>query len=366
MLALPEAFPLQVKATLLFLPDDILDHILYSCDAQTVDNLSKLSSRFRKLTSNPRLWCYLIVIAKDYDDFTFCYKFNPDVISYHKNCLRPVLGTKFNLTTNRIDNIETLFTIWEVLRVTPNYQDFLTYANDNKLIKELSSLFEWSLNAPELYRTFSSSLLGFYRVLVSAFNWKETCRRVFGGNSSLFCENKPPIFSAFCHQCRCRNDPASLLGSAVNKTGSHQFRPFDALEKEFFFTWNGRDYYRELKRNYIIYCNDEEVYCVGILEQQGVRRLSSYEVEEIKHKKIKWDKNDYIINLINVMQKKQLDVEEYQIIDGVQLYKAKLFEFIIKQDGDNLLCLGRLHNDCNIELTENERTIADKIGLVCI
>lgn len=353
---------------MLDLPDDILNHILYSCDAQTIVNLAKLSNRIRKLSDNPRLWCYLISISKDYDDFSFCYKFNPDVISYHKHYLRAGPQDKVKLTIDFIDNVEVLYYIWNVVNIMPNYQDFLAHAKENEVINELSSLFLWSLNAPELYQTFTSSLSGFYRVLTSAFNWEETCRYVPDKRNPLFtCENKTPIFSMFCHSCRLKSSPSHLLEFAINKSGPHQFKLFDAVKKEFFFDWNGRDYYRELKSNYIISRNNEEVYCIGVIEEQGVRKLFSYEVNELKSKNIKCDKNDYILKLINVIQRKQLDVEEYQIVDGIQLYKAKLFDFIIKLDDDNnLLCLGRSQNDCNISLTEEERTIANKIGLVCI
>lgn len=109
------------------------------------------------MASNPRLWCYLICISNDYDDFTFCYKIDPDVIFFHREC--------YNEETSRTTfphyqvlipkHIDVLLTIWNIVKNVPDYNNLIEYTEAIypdmlDIMISLESCLKWSMNVKEL------------------------------------------------------------------------------------------------------------------------------------------------------------------------------------------------------------------------
>lgn len=345
---------------MLSLPNDILNHILYSCNAQTIVNLTKLSNKIRKLADNPRLWCHLIFIGKDYDDFTFCYKFDLDVISFHRECYnkRNILTTHSNYLFLIPKHIDVLVAIWNIVKNVPSHNNLLEYTKSTypdmfDIIKAIISCLNWSMNVKGLYETFSSSLLGFFRVMISLFNWKETCRFIFAYG---VCKAKTPIGSIFCDSCRSAFKPNKLMKNIVNVTGSYIAKRIEDLNKTYLIDYQGLHYY--CYNNFVIMSRGD-IHCIGKLIDYQVVPLSDDETKLIDRLGFIYRyKNDINVELEKI---RSVKIENFKMIDGVQIYKELTYDFIIKKEEKKIICLGRLFHNKILFLSVSEQDLCQKL-----
>lgn len=249
---------------MLALPDDILLHVLQCADEKVILNLTKISARIDKLVDNPKFWCSLLSQRTKYNEFTFCYVYNNQEIVYHKShiCKYDVGRRLLPTLSDCSRDINTLQKLWDIVQNSPTFDHFFDFNHrvlaDEKvtlLFIRLRDCIHWSLHEHNLYKTFSSSVFGFYKVLLSAFNWRESCR--YRGTKN--CKNDTPIFSPFCVSCRTEIKVYQLL----------YLHPFDRLKKERYARHENIVFYKT-SDNFIIFLGEDIIYCVGKLQNNEI------------------------------------------------------------------------------------------------
>lgn len=366
---------------MLGLPDDVVEQILYYSKEETIINLSTISKQIRKIIDDPRFWCQRLIVEKKYDDFTFCYQYNNDEIVYHRSCIdRSSIGiNQIPSLAGLSYDVNTIYDLWNVIKYYLNYDQFVYYIKnltDGKskiyhLAKNLLLCFDWSPHKINLYRTFSGSILGFYKVLLSAFNWNESCRYVntkpvwFDQIPDKICGNDTYIFSPFCKEC-LRGIPINkLLENSINKTGPYHLSPFDKIKKREYIFKNGKRFYCDINDNYIIHLENNFIYCIGKLEGHNINAIKQsdilpaiYTIDTRIYDFVNY--NNVEVDLINI----NFDVMEYLKIDGTQTYIDKTYNFIVITEEGTIICLGKLQNKVICQLDQNDKIIAEHIGLL--
>lgn len=236
-------------------PDEIIGYILLFCHEEYIMILSKLSTRIKKLVDD-KFWCHLLTERKSYDDYTYCYHYNNDEVHCDKSYL---INNKRQTTPDKITaNYDTLLETWNIVKTIPSYQDFEKSCKnittlDNEVTKLLSDLllcFQSSHHKINLYKKFSS-IFGFYQIMLSALNWRETCR--YKPEYLTPCTRRTAIFAPFCYHCLVFNDKMRLVINMINVSGPYYYNLFDSLDKTFLISYNNIDYYIENTTKAIIF-----------------------------------------------------------------------------------------------------------------
>lgn len=311
------------------LPPDILKLILYKLNYQSIINLCKIHENFAKLLKDPMTWCEFLVQHKDYDDNSFCYKYNNKIICYDKKCIH--VNNAYQLNNDLKGGYfccptKTFFDLWKLIDengyeddwnmrriinachrkdipVRGQVQNF-QFSHIINLCYEIETRFKASLNSFELYHQLFSSIQGFYKVLISGKHWQETCRYEKYGQ---ICKKLTTPYSPFCFDCRSNKAVDDLLQNVVHSTGS--FR-----EKEI--------------------------------------RVDTPLIP-----------SKYYQNY-NPPKERVLDVIPYDNEKG--LYKDISYGFIVKETDDGVGCVGKLVNCVITPLSGNDIILAKEIGLLII
>lgn len=247
---------------MLSFPTEIISNILYYCDEKIIIDLSTVSTRIKKIIEEPRFWCQLLIDRNKYDDFTFYSQYDTERITYHRSCLSKgdsfPIQSVFDITWY---NVNDFCQLWQIIKSLPTYDDFDNY-EDNPIINKLKDCFEWALDRFALYQTFSSSTYNFYRILLTVFNWKETCRLIKGRES---CSKSTAICSLYCTDCRMQHPISYLLEHSINKSGSYQVNLFDRLKKKEYIKRDGIQFYYHDESECIIHNENNKIYHIGKL-----------------------------------------------------------------------------------------------------
>lgn len=340
-------------------PNEILTHILSFADEKSILNLIKLSKRINNLV-DIKFWCQLLIERKKYDDFTFCYVYNNDEIVYHKSYIECEEIEDYdnpNLS-NLVFDVNRFSQLWDTVQILP-YDQFAHFCYDNNL-HELALCFAWSLHKINLYQTFRSSPFGFYKVLLSALNWKESCRH----KSHEVCGNDTPIFSPFCRLCRMQEQPVTLLNDVINKTGPFYLSPFDKLKKEEYIKYNDIQFYYTKDGKYIVFQENDITYCVGILKNKILNLIEKCDNNEIIKRGFVRDTKyyDFLYHhepYIEINGDRKLEVIPF--IDN-EFFIITDSNFIVTED-EVIICVGKLENNIVVELDDREIKSIKRIGL---
>lgn len=371
---------------MLALPDEILVHILQCLDEKIIIDLSKMSTRINRIINTPSFWCSLLSQRTKYNEFTFCYVYNNDEILYHKTCfdIRMVAERQTPSLAGLSRDANILRNLWNVIKDIGNYIDFAVYCktinldrNDTKfkyLVKNLFECFEWSHHKINLYKTFSSSIFGFYKVLLSALNWQESCRSRIdfpSGTESCICGEDTPIFSPFCKRCRGTTQINKLLMDVIDNSSSFMLSRFDKIPKKEYIKYNDIQFYTMKQNDLIIFSENDVIYCVGIVKDKVARPVERNDMILITdfgfiHDAKSYDFIDYTdenngINKTN--DAPTLYVEPFLIVEDIEIYKAHDNDFIVIQSLNHPVCLGKLNNNNLVLLDEQDKILSDYIGL---
>jgi len=287
------------------LPSDIIKLILYKLDYQSIINLGKTYENITNLLKDPMIWCEFLIEHKDYDDNSFCYKYNNKIICYDKKCIQSYNTYQLNNDFKGIYFFypsKTFYDLWKLIEQNGYQDDWsmtriinlakLNNKNVIPLCQEIENRFRASLNSFELYKQLFSSIQGFYKVLISGKRWKETCRRIVAGP----CKEPTMPYSPFCFNCRSNNSTSDLLQNVIDSTGS--------------------------------------------FSEQNIKAKVKQEEEKL------------------------LEVSVYDNERG--LYKELRYGLIVKENDDGqIVCIGKLFDDAIIPLLQEDKNIALKLGLIC-
>lgn len=275
------------------LPKETLNQILLETDIKSIIKLGLTCKYMHDVCFDSMLWCELIVISKNYDDFTFYKEYNNDIISYSKRylieqrCFLDIDKSKNNNFSNY--SAKTFYELWNIIKDCNNNVEnmlierwILIEGDLQLLISEIIRLFKHSLNRVKLYKQLSSSIIEFYKVIISGKNWHECCRYIECASNQ---DNMTTEYFPFCNNCRSSIELDKLLLKSINSKG-----PYITKLIEYDDNKNGllvriydasKGIYIDMKNNFLMTQDGDDVFCIGRLINDEKCELTEYEKQMI-------------------------------------------------------------------------------------
>lgn len=339
---------------MLALPNEILHNILSFADEKSIITLAKLSDRIGKLV-DINFWLQQLEVRKSYDDYTYCFHHNNDEIHYHRSCIDRENIHQFPAPTLEYDQ-KKYYNLWNAVQDF-YYGEFEEYCLENDM-EDLILCFDWSMHKIDLFELFSTTPFAFYKVLLTALNWKESCRRQDCGNDAY-------IFSPFCSFCRKNRSPAKLLSNTVNVEGPFYIHPFDKLGKKFIIKYDNVDFHLANDGDYIVYLQNDIIYCVG-------RILNGTQNFVIKGDDIELAAKGFVRNdrYYDYIRQNPPNKEVNSNILNGTIFVEGFFQindtnYIVELREDDIICIGKIENNMVVTLDHEELEIIGIMGLHC-